>query len=59
MTETRIWTWRRGAALLEGYFAINQTCHNKLELDILPREMNIDIEGGVIVVYEFPATLPW
>ena len=33
----------RGGALLEESFAIDHTCANTLELDILPRETSIGI----------------
>ena len=39
-----------GGALLEESFVIDQTCADMLELDILPRETSIGIEGGVSAV---------
>ena len=40
----------RGGAPLEESLAIDQTYANTLELDILPRETSIGIEGGVSAV---------
>ena len=58
LTETRIWKLEERGAPLEESLAIDQTCANILELDILPREMSIGIEGGVSAVWGLPCTPP-
>ena len=59
LTEMRIWKLEERGALLEKSFAIDQTCANTLELDILPRETSIGIEGDVSAVCGLPSTPPW
>ena len=47
-----------GGAPLEESLAIDQTCADTLELDILPRETSIGIEGGISAVCGSPCIPP-
>ena len=48
-----------GEAPLEESLVIDQTCADTLELDILPRETSIGIEGSVSAVCGSPCIPPW
>ena len=60
MTKTRMLeVGGEGQPRLKKVLQLIRPMLNTLELDILPHETSIGIEGCVSAVYEFPVTLPW
>ena len=59
LTKMRIWKLEERGTPLEESFVIDQTYADTLELDILPCETSIGIEGRVSAVCGLPSTPPW